>query len=79
MEFGIDRSRDRTTTVLLSESELIRYRDERRVLTFTLTSGAVLEGAVRWFDAETIHLVDGDRDELTLFKHAIQHYGVKQG
>jgi RNA chaperone Hfq len=77
MELGIDRSRERTATVLHSESEMIRYRDERRTLAFTLMSGLVIEGAVRWFDSMTIHIVDAERNEMTLFKHAIQHYRVK--
>jgi len=77
MELGSDRSRDRAPMVLLSESEMIRYRDERKTLTFTLTGGGEIEGAVRWFDAETVHIVDAERNELTLFKHAIQFYRAK--
>lgn len=77
MDLGIDRSKDRAPVVLLSESEMIRYRDERRVLTFSLLSGGEIEGSVRWFDAATIHIVDSERNELTLFKHAIQHYRTK--
>ena len=77
MDLGIDRSKDRAAVVLLSESEMIRYRDERKVLTFSLLNGEELEGSVRWFDSVSIHLVDAERNELTLFKHAIQHYRVK--
>ncbi|MBC8101315.1 MAG: RNA chaperone Hfq [Cytophagales bacterium] len=77
MDLGIDRSRDRAEKVLLSESQMIRYRDERKVLTFALVGGGVIEGAVRWFDSEVIHVVDEERNEMTLFKHAIQHYRAK--
>ncbi len=77
MDLGIDRSKDRAPVVLLSESEMIRYRDERRVLTFSLLNGGEIEGSVRWFDAAAIHIVDAERNELTLFKHAIQHYRAK--
>jgi sRNA-binding regulator protein Hfq len=70
-------SNDRNPHVLLSTAELIRFRDDRKTLQFTMTSGPIIEGAIRWFDAEVIHIVTEDRNELTLLKHAILFYGAK--
>lgn len=60
--------------VPLHVQELIRYRDERKMLLFMLVGGEALEGAVRWFDDKTIHIVQQNRDELTLMRAAIQYY-----
>ncbi|GAB4452720.1 MAG: hypothetical protein OHK0029_04160 [Armatimonadaceae bacterium] len=67
-------SSERQPAVQLHASELIKYRDERRTLRFTLIGGETLEGAVRWFDDAAIHVVLADRNEITLFKHAILFY-----
>ena len=70
-------ARDVTPHVLLSSSELIKYRDERKTLAFTLVNGQVLEGVIRWFDSEAIHIATGDRDELTLVRHSLLYYSAK--
>jgi hypothetical protein len=54
--------------------ELVRFRDERRMLTFTLIGGEKIEGAVRWFDGEAIHIVTPSRDEVTLFRSSVLYY-----
>lgn len=68
---------DQENSVLLHTAELIKYRDERKSLKFTLTTGMELEGVIRWFDHEAIHLVAPDRTEITLFKHAIVLYQAR--
>ncbi len=68
---------DRLPTVMRSDAEMIRARDERRTLSLTLTSGTVVEGVVRWYDDATICIADENRDEITVFKHAILHYKTK--
>jgi RNA chaperone Hfq len=60
--------------VLLHSAELIKFRDERRTIVFTLTGGEKIEGAIRWFDEMAIHITLADRNELTIFKHAILYY-----
>ncbi|GEM_PF-731221 len=65
---------DRASSVQRHNAEMIRYRDERKPMTFTLVDGSKLEGAIRWFDDEALCLVDANRDEVTVFKHAILHY-----
>jgi RNA chaperone Hfq len=70
-------SNERAPQVQRHNAEMIRFRDERRTLVFTLTNGTTLEGAVRWFDDEAVCVVDGNRDETTVFKHAIVHYRPK--
>lgn len=68
---------DRPPVVQRSDAEMIRARDERRTLSFTLTSGAVVEGVVRWYDDNTVCVADESRNEITVFKHAILHYTTK--
>ncbi|HVK02147.1 MAG TPA: RNA chaperone Hfq [Armatimonadaceae bacterium] len=65
---------ERSGSVQRHSAEMIRYRDERKPLVFTLVNGATIEGAVRWFDDGAVCIVDADRDEVTVFKHAILHY-----
>lgn len=75
MEISPSGGNERQPHVLLHAAELIKFRDERKTLQFTLTNGATIEGAVRWFDEHAIHVVTtADRSELTLFKHAILFY-----
>lgn len=57
-----------------SDAQLIRFRDERKTLVFTLVNGTQIEGAVRWFDHQTYHLVQADRTEMTVLKHAVLYY-----
>jgi RNA chaperone Hfq len=67
-------SNERPIHVAQHTAELIKFRDERKTLVFLLTNGERLEGAVRWFDEDTIHVVTAGREEITLFKHAIISY-----
>lgn len=67
-----DASRNAPSPPLIAE--LIKFRDERKLLTFTLLGGETREGAVRWFDDNAIHIVTPEREELTLFRHAILYY-----
>ena len=86
MEFGASTSHDRSVDVPLHESELIKFRDERRTLLFVLSNGQTLEGTVRWFDQTVIHVLPTDsagtssasqQTGLTLFKHAVVHYQAR--
>lgn len=79
MEGAAASSHERTFEVQLHNAELIKFRDERKILTVVLTSGETLEGFVRWFDDHAVHLVVGgsERSETTVFKHAIVRYQVK--
>jgi sRNA-binding regulator protein Hfq len=65
---------DRPPPVLLSATELIRHRDERKTLTFSLVNGATVTGVVRWFDETAYHIGTADGSELTLLKHAVLYY-----
>ncbi len=56
------------------EIELIKYRDNRTLLTVKLMSGETLEGAIRWSDPLAIRLVQSDRSEVTIHLHAIAYY-----
>lgn len=56
------------------EIELIKYRDNRTMLTVKLITGEILEGAVRWYDSQCLHLIQPDRSELTLYIQAIAFY-----
>ena len=76
MEGAASTARDSSPHVLLHNAELIKYRDERKTLVITLTDGKTIEGSVRWFDEQAIHVVTADRSELTVFKHAIVHYSA---
>jgi sRNA-binding regulator protein Hfq len=77
MEGGSSTSSDRPPVVLLHTAELIKHRDERKTLQFTLIGGESLEGVIRWFDEEAIHLVGPERTEVTVFKRAIAYYRVR--
>jgi RNA chaperone Hfq len=77
MELGASHSSDRSPHVKISSAEMIKFRDERKVLRFTLTNGQELEGAVRWFDEDAVHIVTGERDEMTVYKHAILYFSAR--
>ncbi|MBC8143404.1 MAG: RNA chaperone Hfq [Armatimonadetes bacterium] len=77
MSFGTSGGNERPAPVKRSDSEMIRARDERRSMAFTLMNGTVLEGIVRWFDEEAVCIGDENRDEITVFKHAIQSFQAK--
>ena len=74
MEMAVGTSRERPSAILQHIAELTRFRDDRKTLVFTLLSGEKVEGAIRWFDDEAIHLVTPEREEITLFKQAIATY-----
>lgn len=77
MEGAASTSGDRLPSIHLHTAELIKYRDERKSLVFTVLGGDSLEGFIRWFDDEAIHLVEPDRNEVTLFKHSVLFYRAK--
>lgn len=60
------------------ESEIIKYRDNRTNLVFTLTNGEKITGAIRWYDNVSIRVVQDDRSELTLMCSAIGYYRTSQ-
>lgn len=68
---GMTHSEDRLSP---REVELIKYRDNRTLLAVTLLSGETIEGAIRWHDPLALRLVQVDRNEVTIFLHAISHY-----
>ena len=72
MDFG--PGRDRLPQVQLSAAAMIRHRDEKVTLAFTLINAQVLIGQVRWYDDTTVHFVTSDGSEITLMKHAILYY-----
>jgi sRNA-binding regulator protein Hfq len=59
------------------EVELIKFRDNRTLLTVTLMNSETMVGAVRWFDAHALRLVQEDRSEITLYLHAIAYYRAR--
>ena len=75
----VDRLRGTTRVEPISprEVELIKYRDNRTALVVTLLGGEVLEGAVRWYDAQALRLVQPDRSEVTVYLHAVAHYRAR--
>lgn len=77
MSFGASGGNERPAPVKRSDSEMIRARDERRPMVFTLMNGTVLEGVVRWFDDEAVCVGDENRDEITVFKHGILSFKAK--
>lgn len=77
MEGAATSARDHAPSILLSAAEMIKFRDERKPLVFTLVGGETIEGAIRWFDDAAVHLVAPDRSEVTLMKHAIVLYRAK--
>lgn len=72
MDFGTER-RDRPMPVQISSAQMIRFRDEHRVLTFTLVNGTQIEGDVKWFDDLSYHVATAD-GEITLLRHAVLYY-----
>lgn len=54
--------------------ELGRYQNERKALVFTLTGGGTLEGVIRWFDDQAIHIVTPEREEVTLLRNALLYF-----
>ena len=68
---------DREERIAPHEIELIKYRSNRTPLEFRLTSGELVEGAIRWYDDQAIRIVLSDRTEMTLFRHAIVYYKTR--
>ncbi len=78
MNLATSGGNERPATVKRSDSELIRARDVRQKMAFTLTNGTTLEGVVRWFDDDTICIGDENRDETVVYKHALVSYKSKE-
>ena len=72
MDFG--PGRDKLPPVQLSSAAMIRHRDEKADLAFTLINAQILVGQVRWFDDNSIHIIASTGTEITLLKHAILYY-----
>jgi sRNA-binding regulator protein Hfq len=53
----------------ISDTQMIRIRDDRKTVSFTLINGHTLAGQVLWFDSFAYH-VGTDQGELTLPRHA---------
>ena len=68
---------ERIERIALHEIELIKYRDNRTVLTVKLISGETLEGAIRWYDSVALRLVQPDRSEITVYRQAIAYYKTR--
>jgi sRNA-binding regulator protein Hfq len=68
------RGTTRTESISPREVELIKYRDNRTLLTVTLMNGETVEGAIRWHDPIALRLVQADRSEITIHLHAIAYY-----
>jgi len=75
----VDRLRGTTREERISprEVELIKYRDNRTMLSVTLLGGETLEGAVRWYDDQALRLVQADRTEVTVYLRAIAYYRAR--
>ena len=71
------RAAVREERISLREVELIKYRDNRTALVVKLLSGETLEGAIRWYDAQAVRLVQADRAEVTVYLHAIAYYRAR--
>ncbi len=74
---GPSRAGEREERIPPHEVELIKYRTNRTTLQFALTNGSVLEGAIRWYDDHAIRIVQPDRIEITLMRHAIVYYKTR--
>jgi sRNA-binding regulator protein Hfq len=75
----VERLRGTTREERISprEVDLIKYRDNRTVLIVTLLSGEIMEGAVRWYDEHALRLVQADRNEVTVYLHAVAYYRAR--
>ena len=47
------------------------------MMTFTLTNGTTLDGVVRWYDDDAVCIASENRDEVTVYKHAIVSFQSK--
>lgn len=61
--------------VPLSDTQMIRTRDGKHVVSFALVNGQTINGQVLWFDSFAYH-VTTDQGELTIPRHAVLHYKV---
>ena len=57
------------------EVELIRFRDAKYLIKFTLMTDEVIEGQVAWYDEISVHVVLPDKTELTIMNNVISTYG----
>jgi len=72
MDFGTER-RDRPMPVQISSAQMIRFRDEHRVLAFHLVNGETITGDVTWFD-DFAYNVKTEAGEITIPRHAVVWY-----
>lgn len=77
MNMSAMSSSDRPVSVLQHVAEMVRYRDEKRPLSFVLTNGTTIDGVIEWFDDQAVHVASATTGSLTLFKHAILYYIAK--
>ncbi len=68
---------ERIERIALHEIELIKFRDNRTALVVKLVTGETLEGAIRWYDPVALRLVQSDRSEITVYRHAIAYYKAR--
>ena len=66
---------EKTGTVPLSDTQMIRVRDDKKSVAFALVNGQTVIGQVLWFDSFA-YQVSGDQGELTIPRHAVLHYKV---
>ncbi len=57
------------------EIELIRFRDGKVPVKFTLMTDETIEGIVLWYDEQSVHLLKPDQTEITLMNNVISMYG----
>jgi sRNA-binding regulator protein Hfq len=74
MNMSAMSSSDRPVPVLQHVAEMVRYRDEKRLLSFALANGTTIEGTIEWFDDQAVHVKSPATGSLTLFKHAVLFY-----
>ena len=76
MEVAHTGTGERHPSVQMHAAELIKFRDERQQIVFTLTTGERIQGSVRCFDDHAIHVVVQDQAGVTVFKHALAYYQI---
>jgi len=57
------------------EIELIRFRDGKVPVKFTLMTDEVIEGVIVWYDEISVHVVKSDEAEVTIMYNVISTYG----
>lgn len=75
MEISSQSDRNSGGRVSAREVELIRFRDGKVPVKFTLMTDEVIEGVVIWYDDISVHVVMADRSEVTIMNNVISKYG----